>query len=98
MTDTKSAYKAGENLGEDVKFAFDRVNKLERELAAAEAKCEGMEKALQELVALKELKKTFETERGSPYLQRTHQVDYERRKPLAWEAARAAIDAQKEKT
>lgn len=67
---------------------------LREELTAAEAKRVGLEKALRELIDLKELKVKFENERESPYLQRTWQVDYERRKPLAWVAASAALATQ----
>jgi hypothetical protein len=67
---------------------------------AAEAQVAELRKALAELIACKDLKDAFE-----PHFFQTGQhtaeharmkLDYERRKPLAWKAARAIVDAAKE--
>lgn len=66
--------------------------------APADAMPDGpVREALAELVALKDLKATFPTdgwsERWHDWALRDADSDYKRRKPLAWEAARAALRA-----
>lgn len=64
-----------------------------------QAQIERLRAALAELVACKDLKDAMQTTRSDPYYitqADSMEIEYSRRKPLAWDAARSALAATKD--
>lgn len=74
-------------LSGELKSGLQALQDTENEVKELEAKLAGAMAALQELVALKALKDSI----AQPCWPSKEMDDYKRRKPLAWEAARAAL-------
>jgi hypothetical protein len=94
------AYKAGSSsVAAPLQAEIERL-KAERTAhwtadAFRDAEIERLRAALAELVALKDLKDATPWLGGGQEMDATY-FDYLRRKPLAWEAARAALSTQQE--
>lgn len=79
-----------------IREAADEIELLRAQLAERDRDVERLRAALVELVACKDLKDELTRLRSDPYYitqADIREAAYERRKPAAWGAARAAIDA-----